>query len=179
MKLFIQAERSADWDLHLYTVKLMLRYLHAAAHLNYSKSAQVYLQQMSKLITIMMAEEFEKFATRWYFTIRRFEKVWSGIWTGMRNEQVLMRSIKASGGLTQGRGMKLSVIAKWVNSMAATSSIKNVVESVCGVDLREHRPTRDLTDMNAFKEWLLVHNSLNCPTPLLTSISSGIMADEE
>lgn len=72
--------------------------------------------------------------------------------------------------------------------MAATASIVNAVESICGVttttseqhvDLRESRQTRDLTDMNTFKEWLLVHNPFNRPTPLLTSISSGIMANEE
>lgn len=188
VKLFIRAERSGDWDLHLYSVKLMLPYLHAAGHLNYAKSAQVYLQQMAKLKTIMMPEEFEKFVTHGYFTIRRSEKFWSGIWTDMTIEQVLMRSIKTSGGLTRGRGMKPAVIAKWINSMAATTSIINVVESICGVatstseqhvDLRESRQTRDFTDMNTFKEWLLVHNPFTRPTPFLTSISSGIMASEE
>ncbi|KAK4309962.1 hypothetical protein Pmani_018429 [Petrolisthes manimaculis] len=62
--------------------------------------------------------------------------------------------------------------------MAATATIVNAVESICGVttsiseqhvDLRESRQTRDL----------LVHNPFNRPTPFLTSISSGIMANEE
>ena len=188
VKLFIRAERCGDWNLHLHSVKLMLPYLHAAGHLNYAKSAQVYLQQMHKLETVMKPEEFDLFTSQGYFTIRRSDKFWSGIWTDMTIEQVLMRSIKTSGGLTRGRGMKPSVIAKWVRSMPATTSIINVVESVCGVttttseqhtDLRESHQTRDLADMNTFKDWLAIHNPFNRPTPLLTSLSNGIVANEK
>lgn len=37
VKLFIYAERCGDWDLHPYSVMLMLPYFHAAGHLNYAK----------------------------------------------------------------------------------------------------------------------------------------------
>ena len=100
VKLFIRAERCGDWNLHLYSVKLMLPILHAAGHLNYAKSAQVYLQQMHNLEAIMKPMEFQKFTSEGYFTIRRSDKFWSGIWTYMTIEEVLMHSIKTSGGLT-------------------------------------------------------------------------------
>ena len=100
VKLFIRAEQCGDWNLHLYSVKLMLPILHAAGHLNYAKSVQVYLQQMHNLEAIMKPEEFQKFTSQDYFTIRRSDKFWSGIWTDMTKEQNLMRSIKTSEGQT-------------------------------------------------------------------------------
>ncbi|GBP41567.1 hypothetical protein EVAR_20375_1 [Eumeta japonica] len=46
--------------------------------------------------------EFTQF-TEGFFTIRRTHKFWSGVWTDMTIEQVLMRSMKTQGGLTHGR----------------------------------------------------------------------------
>ena len=43
-----------------------------------------------------------------YFTIRRTDKLWSGVWSDMTIEQVLMRVMKASGGLTGGWGISES-----------------------------------------------------------------------
>ena len=67
MRLFIRSERTGDWHLHLYAVKQMLPYLHAAGHLHYAKSAHLYLQQMEEL----SAEIDILFAESGYFTIRR------------------------------------------------------------------------------------------------------------
>ena len=49
MRLFVRAEQTGHWFLHLYTVKQMLPYLHAAGHLAYAKSAHLYVQQMVEL----------------------------------------------------------------------------------------------------------------------------------
>lgn len=46
---FIFAERSGNWQLHLYCVGRMLPVFHAAGHLNYAKSAHLYLQYMMEL----------------------------------------------------------------------------------------------------------------------------------
>ena len=133
VKLFIRAERCGDWDLHTYSVKLMIPYLHGTGHLHYAKSSQVYLQQMIKLERDMTPEEFNKFATKGFFTIRRSDKFWSGIWTDMTIEQVVMRAIKTNGGLTRGRGIAPSVLAKWVHAMPATSKVIRAVESFTGI----------------------------------------------
>lgn len=49
IKLFIQAERTGDWNLHLYTVHKMLPFFHSAGHFQYAKSAHLYLQDMMAL----------------------------------------------------------------------------------------------------------------------------------
>ncbi|KAJ8878764.1 hypothetical protein PR048_019350 [Dryococelus australis] len=50
LHLFIRAERSGDWELHLKCVRSMLPYLHAAGHVHYAKSAHLYVQQIEDLI---------------------------------------------------------------------------------------------------------------------------------
>ena len=49
LRKFIQAERTGNWDLHLQVVSEMLPYLAASGHNNYTKSALIYLQRMSRL----------------------------------------------------------------------------------------------------------------------------------
>lgn len=112
MKRFIRAERTGDWDLHLDSVKEMIPYFHAAGHLNYAKSAHLYYQDMITLHEKMDPEEYEKFTTKGYFTIRRSDKFWSRIWSDMTTEQVLMRAMKSYVGLTRGRGMSNSVLSR-------------------------------------------------------------------
>jgi len=49
--------------------------------------------------------------------VRRTNKNWSGLSTDLTIKQVLMRSLKTSGGLTRGRGMTTSQRRIWVMSM--------------------------------------------------------------
>ena len=78
----------------------------------------------------------------------------------MTIEQVLMHSLKTTGGLTRGRGISPSIIAKWVHSMPATCRIVDARETFSGfasttseqhVDLRESRQRRYLADMTTLK----------------------------
>ena len=48
-KEFIYAERKSKWDIHLNVLLKMLNFFAATGHINYDKSAQLYLQQMNKL----------------------------------------------------------------------------------------------------------------------------------
>ena len=50
VRMFIKAERSGDFRLHLYCVHQMLPIFHASGHLNYAKSAHVYLQDSLELL---------------------------------------------------------------------------------------------------------------------------------
>ena len=59
MRLFIRAERTGDWQLHLHCVRQMLPHFHASAHLPYAKSAHLYLQQMMSLEHRMSPEEYD------------------------------------------------------------------------------------------------------------------------
>lgn len=124
LKQFIQAERSGNWHLHLQCIQEMLPYFHASGHFLYAKSCHLYLQDMKELKSKLTTLDYERFVTNEYFTIRRSDKFWSGIWSDMTIEQTLMRSMKSNGGLTTyGRGITDSTMAKWISSMTTMIDI--------------------------------------------------------
>ena len=53
LRMFIKAERTGDWALHLQTIQAMLPYFAAAGHNLYAKSAHMYLQTMLELPEIL------------------------------------------------------------------------------------------------------------------------------
>lgn len=69
--------------------------------------------------------EYNKFCELGCFTVRRFNKFWSSVWSDTTIEQVLMRSMKSSGGLTHGRGITQSGLSKWILSTIALTDISN------------------------------------------------------
>ena len=133
IRRFVRAERSADCELHLESVREMIPFFHAAGHLAYAKSAHLYLQQMSVLEKRMPASEYEYFTKKGGFTIRRTHKMWAGIWSDMTIEQVLMRQMKVSGGLTHGRGMTDNATTQWVASLPTCTELINQFEEFCDV----------------------------------------------
>ena len=125
------------------------------------------------------------FTSRGFFAVRRSDKYWCGIWTDMTIEQVLMRSLKTSGGLTRWRGISPSAIAKWVHSMPAASRVIDAMETFGGVacvtsqqhvDLRESDQKRDHADTVTFLTWLNLHHPFQRASPLLASLASGVVA---
>ena len=62
--------------------------LHAAGHLHYARSAQVYLQVMLNLANIMAPDEYDRFISRELFTVRLSDKYWRGMLTDMTIEQL-------------------------------------------------------------------------------------------
>ena len=102
MKRFIKSERTGNWELHLNTMKEMLPYFAAAGHNLYVKSSHVYLSEMEHL-----SEEHPDIHKEFmygYHVLRRSDRYWAGLSTDLVIEQVLMRSVKTSGGLIRGRG---------------------------------------------------------------------------
>jgi len=65
---------------------------------------------MHNLRRRMSNDEYQKFTEEGFFTVRRSDKLWAGVWSDMTIEQVLMRSMKTNGGLTRGRGLTDSVM---------------------------------------------------------------------
>ncbi|ELU11371.1 hypothetical protein CAPTEDRAFT_211864 [Capitella teleta] len=97
IKLCIYAERTGDWVLHLNSIRQIIPYFHAAGHLAYAKSARIYPQQMQALQSTMNETEFGKFTKTGYFTIRRKDNLWGGIFSDQSIEQNLMRLLKTPG----------------------------------------------------------------------------------
>jgi len=85
----------------------MLNLFAATGHINYAKSARLYLQQMHELPTDhpSVYQYFEQ----GHHAERRSSRYWTGLWTDLVIEQVMMRSIKSRGRLTRGRAMTESV----------------------------------------------------------------------
>lgn len=92
---FIRAERTSDWKLHVSTTKSMLNLFAATGHNNYAKTCRLYLQSV-KLLETEHPSIFEQFILGNH-TVRRTEKIWSGIWTDLSIEQILMKSLKGRG----------------------------------------------------------------------------------
>ena len=76
---------------------------------------------------------FKDFSDKGYFTINRTASRWAGVWSDMTIEQTLMRSIKSSGGLTRGRGITDSVLAKWIGGSPGATANCSSLEEFAGV----------------------------------------------
>lgn len=82
----------------------------------------------------MTIDEFKRFTKEGYFTIRRSEKYFSGIFTDQTIEQTTMRLAKSHEGLTvHGRGITDNVTAKWTMSMYSMMNICEQFEIFCDV----------------------------------------------
>ena len=76
-----------------------------AYNIAYAQSAHLYLQEMQWLEELMPPDDFRKYSAQWYFTFSQSNKFWSGVWSDMTIEQVLMKTKKPQGGLRQGWGI--------------------------------------------------------------------------
>ena len=117
----MKAERTSNWELHLKAVREMLPYFAASGHHLYSKATYLYLQSMQELSAIHPKgqEMFEN----GFHSIRRTDRFWAGLSTDLVIEQVLMRSMKTSGGLIRGCGIGEVQRSVWLLSTPATAEI--------------------------------------------------------
>ena len=111
----IKAERTGHWAQHLESLSEMFPYMATSGHILYTKSAQLYLQSMVRLESEHPVV-YQKLIGRFY-VVRRSDPKWAGLSTDFVIEQVLMRSMKTSGGLTRGRGMTEQQRLIWLLSM--------------------------------------------------------------
>ncbi len=184
LRRFIKAERMGNWDLHLKTLSDMLPYFAASGHNLYTKSAYLYLQNMSTLEQDH-PDVFQYFQNG-YHVIRRTDRYWAGISTDLAIEQVLMRSVKTSGGLTRGRGMSEIQRAVWLLSTPACAEINRAMQEFTGVtyiaseqhkDSSPARIDRDHRDMLQLLQFLEPRSPFT-EDDVLCSITNGVTADE-
>jgi hypothetical protein len=185
VKLFLRAERTGDWNLHLIAVERMLNVLAATGHNHYAKCARLYLQLMHDLPT-SHPWLYEKFVNDNCHSVRRSDRFWAGLSTDLIIEQVMMRSIKDKGGLTHGRGMSESVRLLWIGSMHRCTSIHAALANLTGLDhvsdydtkhladLGDSRKHRDWDDLQKFVEFFTANNPFSDTDGRLCSITSGL-----
>ncbi|XP_063389678.1 uncharacterized protein LOC134675401 [Cydia fagiglandana] len=150
---FIEAEKTANWDLHLSTIKKMLPYFHAAGYFEYAKSCSLYLQDMKGLETKMNEEEFEKFTKKGYFAVRwtdNFE--WSD-----RAVEKNMTLLKRPGGVTNGTKVTDDFLANWLFASPALSIVSQLVENFCKPSEIEQN-NKDNKDSAKLQSWFEEHN---------------------
>ena len=184
LRQFLKAERTGNWQLHLRTLQEMLPYFAAAGHNLYTKSVHVYLQQMLQLEE-HHPDVFASF-TSGYHVIRRSDRYWAGLSPDLVIEQVLMRSMKTTGGLTRGRGMNESQRTQWLLSMPACAEMNSAMQELTDnhfmtsnqhKDMTKARTIRDEQDNTKLLGFLQERNPFDQDSSL-RNIATGVTADK-
>ena len=184
-KLFIHAERSSNWMLHLQATQKMLNLFAATGHSNYAKCTRLYLQEMYDLPEQhpWLHEQFMK----GFHTISRSHQNWTSIWTDLAIEQTLMRAVKSRGGLTQGRNFTENVFLLWARSLNSSARVCNALTELTETHNESNDPhkergftrrQRDFHDCNKFYVWLKARNPFLIANDNLYSLSTGIVSVE-
>jgi len=180
LRRFIRSERTANWKLNLQILQEMLPYMAASGHNLYTKSIYLYLQRMAPLST-------EKVFENGLHVVRLSDRFWAGLSTDLFIEQVLMKSIKSTGGLTRGRGMDETQRLIWLLSSPQCAEINHAMQELTTVsystsdqhkDLSKTRQKRDITDTTKLISFLSTRSPFAHDTNLLC-IDSGIYADSD
>ncbi|XP_065672431.1 uncharacterized protein LOC136090184 [Hydra vulgaris] len=185
IKMFIRAERTGNE--HLEAIRLMLNLFAAAGHINYAKSARLYLQSMYSLNS-EYPWLYEQCCKSGYHCIRRTDRYWAGLWPDLVIEQCMMRSKKSSGGLTRGRGMSESTRNLWVSTLHEYGAIHDSMSTLTKhrfessqqhCESGESRRKRDTKDFKALKEQLDLFNPFEFQDSGLQYIFTGLCADKD
>ena len=179
-------ERTGDWNLHLVSVSKMLNLFAATGHINYAKSARLYLQQMIEL-PHKHPWLHKCFQDHGLHVVRRTSRFWAGLWTDLTIEQVMMRSVKSRGGLTRGRGVTETVLLQWIYSMHKCAAVHDAMTSLTDAkhktseqhtELGESRSSRDYHDLCTIQAWFDKHEPFDINEPRLRSLSTGLTASD-
>ena len=187
VKCYVRAERTGDWLLHLSCVDQMLNLFAATGRIHYTHSARLYLQNMTDLPQTH-PEIFQQFVDKGHHVIRRSDRYWAGLWSDLAIEQVMMRSIKCSGGLTRGRGFQESTRNQWISTAHQFASVHDAMTRLTHAeqassdqhkDMTEARIKRDEEDFEKIYTWLKDHNPFDKSDKKLKSLSSGVVFEKE
>lgn len=106
MRSFIRSARVGSWILYIQSLRDMHAYLADAGHNNYTKSLALFIPKMLDLENT--DPEVHAAFMNGFFPVRRTDGAWSGVFTDIFIEQVLMAGIRKTGDLTHGRGFNES-----------------------------------------------------------------------
>ena len=147
---FLKAECTGDWPLRLDRSRMILPYFADLGHHHYQKSVYLYLQRTSQIHVTHPG--LHKHFMNGLYVIRTSDRFWADLSQDLVVEQVLMCSLKTSGGLTRGRGMSERQRAIWLLSMPVTAEVKRAMQDFTGTkyqtshhhkDTAQARITRD------------------------------------
>ena len=185
LQSFIRAERTGDWLMHLAVLRDMLPFLAASGHNHYTKSLHLYLQNMDYLE--QKHPIVYQYFMKGYHVIRRSDRFWGGLSLDLIIEQVLMRSLKTTGGLTRGGGMGEIQRLIWILSSGVRTELNLAMQELYGIcyetnkqdkDTSQTRMAMDITDTQKLLDFLSLRNplktTLNCIVWLLGSLQMNL-----
>ena len=143
LRMFIWAKRTGNWALHLRAVSEMLPYMAASGQNLYTKYARVYLQRMSNFQD-KFSDVHQHFENSLH-VIRWSDRLWAGLSSDLVIEQVLMRSMKTSGGLTRGRGMTEQQRSTWLMSMPVCAEVNRVILELTRISYDTGEQNKNMT----------------------------------
>ncbi|CAC5363750.1 unnamed protein product [Mytilus coruscus] len=120
-----------------------------------------------------------------YHVLRRRDRYWAGLSTDLVIEQVLMRSVKTSGGLTRGRGTTETQRAQWLLSMPSCANVNTAMQNLTGVgfytseqhkEMSYSRKKRDKMDTLKILSFLQERNPF-ADDKSLRNIETGVTAE--
>ena len=133
----------------------MINLFAATGHMNYAKSDRLYLQFMQDLPN-EHPWLYSYFTEQGYHTVRRSDQFWAGLWTDLVKQQVMMRSIKSRGGLTQDRVFTDTVRLLWIHCAHMCGEVHNAMATLTDhqhqtseqhIELGKSRLYRDNADL--------------------------------
>ena len=158
-----------------------------AASIMLHKGKTTVLGDLTTATTVFQPEASQPEASRMVFTeglyvVQWSNKFWAGLSTDTVIEQVLMRSLKISGGLTQGRGMSEIQIILWLLSRPSCSAVNvamqefmEFVTSDQHEDISKARQECDVMDTEKLIAFLSSHQPFSTASTL-RGIDTGVCA---
>ena len=122
-----------------------------------------------------------------FHVVRRSDRYWAGLSTDLIIEQVLMRSIKTSGGLTRGTGMSETQRNVWLLSLPSRALVNDAMQDLTGVkyessdqykDISYSRQIRDVRDTIQLLHYIRERSPFNSESDL-HSIANGMTAESK
>ena len=95
------------------------------------KSGYIYLQIINELQNTH--PNIYKNVQNGLHCARRSDRFWAELSTDLMIEQVLMHSVKTSGGLTRGKGLSETQRLVWLMSMPACTEVNDAMQTLTGV----------------------------------------------
>ncbi|KAG1667442.1 hypothetical protein GQR58_018429 [Nymphon striatum] len=122
-----------------------------------------------------------------FHVVRRSDRMWAGLSSDLVIEQVLMRSMKTSGGLTRGRGMTERQRVTWLLAMPSKAEINQAMMEFTNInyntgeqnkDMSNTRQERDLSDTKILISTLRDNSPFDTTNKQLQNIINGVNANE-
>ena len=100
----------------------------ATGHINYAKSARIYLQLMldHENTNPRLHQNFSGDL----FVVQQSDQIWGGLWPDLAIEQIMMKPLKSTAGPTRGSGFTETMRALCIYIMRASANHHDALSSL-------------------------------------------------